>query len=330
MTRSSDCKVFTFSGTPGKNKSEMLLQLELVRHASSRADHTKLLEETEGWEKRLAAYSHGLISYVDGTKDLSRYPTNCGVDKIYCDMSIEQLRNFSGRISRQLKEYGVEDIEELLGALREASGRAWKVAVLKARVVQAAATVFWGKFREGLRSELDLVPGPTSETLIRLAPKFDALVKFIINPPKTEPLQTKHYVYSSNQLTITALSQTFEFLRSGGDEDRLMFKQLFADDFEWTSTEERTLKLVKPLELDHPSQFIYIVLCGNVDEKKKLKSAFGQMTPDGTRYEGLSRPDGKPLIQLLIGTHECNQGLTFLRLQHIHLLEPNPKGWSEV
>ena len=76
---------------------------------------------------------------------------------------------------------------------------------------------------------------------------------------------------------------------------------------------------------------MFVVLCGQADEKKKLKAAFGQITPDGTRYDGLKRPSGKlPLVQVLLGTHECNQGLTFLRLQHIHLMEPNPKGWSEV
>ncbi len=35
-------------------------------------------------------------------------------------------------------------------------------------------------------------------------------------------------------------------------------------------------------------------------------------------------------MQLVLGSRETNQGLTFLRLQYIHLIEPNPKGWSEV
>jgi hypothetical protein len=45
---------------------------------------------------------------------------------------------------------------------------------------------------------------------------------------------------------------------------------------------------------------------------------------------GLKRTNCTPLVQLALGSRETNQGFTYLRLQYIHMLEPNPKGWSEV
>jgi predicted ATPase len=65
-------------------------------------------------------------------------------------------------------------------------------------------------------------------------------------------------------------------------------------------------------------------------EVPKLLAAFGRITADGTRHEGVARAGGVPLVQALLGTQDSNQGLTLLRVQHVHLLEPPPKGWSEV
>jgi len=70
---------------------------------------------------------------------------------------------------------------------------------------------------------------------------------------------------------------------------------------------------------------MFVILKGSVGDQLKLKAAFGFVTSDSTRFNGLERSLGVPLVQILIGSHECNQGLTFLRLQHIHILEPNPK-----
>jgi hypothetical protein len=330
LTQAVDSKVFTFSGTPGKNKKEALLQLELVRHASTRTNHGKLLEESDDWQQRLMDYAAGLVSYVDGTKDLSRYPVNCGVDKVNCEMSFHQLHNFSARCQDQLRGFGAHDLEELFAPIQLGSGEDWKDAVRKARLTQSAGTVFWGGSKVGLSSELWASPGPTVESLIRYAPKFKAVVECLLHPPRTDPLLTKHFIYSSNIGTISHFADTLGELRSESQDEIHLFKQLFAHDFEWASSEELELNLAKPLELDHPQQVLYLVLSGKAEEKKKLKAAFGQITPDGTRYEGLQRADGSPLIQALLGSQECNQGLTFLRLQHIHLMEPNPKGWSEV
>ena len=339
LTKCTDSKIFTFSGTPGKNQTELLLQLELVRHSSNRIDHSSLLQETDGWLKRLGSYAQGLVSYVDGTKDLSRYPVNGGVDTVAVEMSQTQMYNFSKRCQIQLRAFSAADIEGLLAPIRDGSGERWKDAVRKARLTQTAGTVFWGGSRSGLcsvlsRSELPsdpdleaLVP-VTPEILSKYAPKFRAIALCVLNPPGTESLETKHFIYSSNQASVSYLTRILNRLQSIAGLP--LFKQLFAQDFEWTSSEERELRLAKGFELAHPRQIMFVVLNGTVDEKKKLKAAFGQITPDGTRYEGLKRACGPPLIQAVLGTHESNQGLTFLRLQHIHLIEPNPRGWSEV
>jgi hypothetical protein len=35
-------------------------------------------------------------------------------------------------------------------------------------------------------------------------------------------------------------------------------------------------------------------------------------------------------VQVLLGSHETNQGLTLLRVQHVHILRPIDRGWSQV
>ena len=77
---------------------------------------------------------------------------------------------------------------------------------------------------------------------------------------------------------------------------------------------------------------VFISLKGSKDEKRKLMAAFGFVTPDGDRFEGLYRSGSRsvPLVQVMLGARETNQGLTFLRLQHIHIMEPNPNGWGQI
>jgi len=74
---------------------------------------------------------------------------------------------------------------------------------------------------------------------------------------------------------------------------------------------------------------LFVFLKGSAEQKRKLKAAFGFVTPGGERFEGLMRanatPLATPLLQILLGAREAIQGLTFLRLQHIHIMEPNPK-----
>lgn len=35
-------------------------------------------------------------------------------------------------------------------------------------------------------------------------------------------------------------------------------------------------------------------------------------------------------VQVLLGSHETNQGLTLLGVQHVHILRPIDRGWSQV
>jgi hypothetical protein len=73
LTTLPNAKVFTFSGTPGRTRAEMLLQLELVRNGNSRVDHALLCGDSgdsgepgddADWQARLADYADGLVSYV--------------------------------------------------------------------------------------------------------------------------------------------------------------------------------------------------------------------------------------------------------------------------
>ena len=109
---------------------------------------------------------------------------------------------------------------------------------------------------------------------------------------------------------------------------RRVFQQLKADDFEWKGKNIR----LKPHVRIGSKAIVFVNLRGNAEEKKKLKAAFGFVTPGGERFEGLLRSSSKdqPLVQILLGSRETNQGLTFLRLQHIHILEPNPRGWGQI
>jgi hypothetical protein len=79
-----------------------------------------------------------------------------------------------------------------------------------------------------------------------------------------------------------------------------------------------------------------VILQGTMEGKKKLKAAFGYVTPGGERFDGLERgcagpgADSTPIVQVLLGSRETNQGLTFLRIQEIHIMEPNPRGWGQI
>jgi len=117
---------------------------------------------------------------------------------------------------------------------------------------------------------------------------------------------------------------------------RHIFAQLKAEDFYWLGGEPRNGALrLKPEARERLDEraLVFVVLKGKVAEKKKLMAAFGYVTADGERFEGLCRGGGGglggegsvPLVQMLLGARETNQGLTFLRLQQVHILEPNPR-----
>jgi hypothetical protein len=77
-----------------------------------------------------------------------------------------------------------------------------------------------------------LVEQPLSlETVTKFAPKLAKLVTGLLKPNDLNPLQAKHFVYSSSTSTITALSETMQELRTPGAGNA--FRQLKLDDFEW-------------------------------------------------------------------------------------------------
>jgi hypothetical protein len=88
---------------------------------------------------------------------------------------------------------------EAMAALRGAAGAHRRIAVLAARLTQAAGTVHWGGRRAGLRRAL--AEGPTLDALGCFVPKFRRVAEALLPPPGTEPLETKHLVYSGSKST---------------------------------------------------------------------------------------------------------------------------------
>jgi hypothetical protein len=327
LSRGRGNKVFALSGTPGRNPAEMLLQVELVRRAKYREDHAGLLVG-DAWQRRLAEYCAGIVSFVDGSRDLSRFPADAGVAQIECEMTEWQLHNFSTRCDGHLRYLGFRDFEHVANGLANA-GTTRKIAVLSARLAQASAGVFWGGSKCGLQNKLETEP--SLESIGLFAPKLRRLVEAILQPDGTPPLETKHFVYSDSGRTMRPLTLALRKVTVDGTTGaRPHFKQLVASDFEWGR--DGRLCLARPHQrlLDHPEQLAFVVLVGNAADRRKLLAAFGRITSDGVRHDGLVRPGGAPLVQALLGTQDSNQGLTLLRVQHVHLLEPPPKGWSEV
>ena len=268
--------------------------------------------------------SAGCVSYVDGTQDLRNFPINKGWSVEKCDMSMdEQLFNFSTRCQSNLSRISVESPCKLAKSLTD--DKIDKIAreqvYTACRLVQCAGCEFWGSELSGLCKILRSSPHPDS--VGKFAPKFKKLHDNVCRPQETDVLQTKHFVYSSYQSTITNLGKTLDALKSK-DTGILIFKQLKPEDFEWRG---KMLQL-KPSSYLTPQQrqnaIVFVILKGKAEDKKKLKAAFGFVTPGGERFEGLRRSESVPLVQMMLVARETNQDLTFLRLQHIHIMEPNP------
>jgi hypothetical protein len=237
------------------------------------------------------------------------------------------MYNFWGRCFKQLSANNVDNMCKLAELLRvkdrSTRGKAFKAI----RASQIAGTQYWGSPSSGLQQILK-EPRPGLDSLQKFAPKVTILIKAVMKDGVDEALNTKHFVYSAYTSTITHLGQTLESVRS--DQGNPIFKQLKADDFEWQDGAAQTQLTLKPKPMSdvrrNPDAIVLISLKGSKDEKRKLMAAFGFVTPDGDRFEGLYRAGSRsvPLVQVMLGARETNQGLTFLRLQHIHIMEPNP------
>jgi len=358
-------KIVTLSGTPWRNTDQMMLQLQLLHTSESKAS----LAEHSDLElaDKLKRYSAGCVSYVDGTKDRSTHPIDGGWVVQQCAMSIDQLFNFSTRCQNQLSksQSGIQNPCQLAGLLTAKEKISRDSAYTTCRHTQVAAGEYWGSATSGLRQLLAKNPGLAA--VQKLSPKFAKLCEALCN----EDLDKKHFVYSAYHNTITHLGITMDFVTSAG---RLIFKQLSACDFEWHGGVLR----LKCTVVIATHAIGFVILKGSAEEKRKLKTAFGFVTPGkphththihtriyththththiryaphthsqiryththththirtagGERFQGLLRSNSKqPLIQVLLGAREANQGLTFLRLQHIHIMEPNPRGWGQI
>lgn len=321
-------KVFTLSGTPWRNYEQMLAQLSLLRTSSSNADLNAKCAGL-GCEERLRAFSAGCVSYVDGSKDLSTHPIDGGWSVERCKMVEAQLFNFSTRCHLQLSHNtrGVQNPCQLAKLLLHGDKNTRDMAYAACRHVQVAAGVHWGSESSGLKRVLH--EDPRLEAVKKLAPKFERLIEALQKGRQeslAKCLDTKHLVYSAYQSTISHLGITLDNVQGSGG--RHIFKRLLASDFEWKCSGNLELKPDIKIE---PDVIYFVILKGNAEEKQKLKAAFGFVTPGGERFAGLLRARSHlPLVQVLLGARETNQGLTFLRLQYIHVMEPNPRGWGQI
>ncbi len=332
-------KVFTFSGTPGRNMREVLLQVELVRFAHERTSLASL-ERGEGWRDRVAAYTRGRVSYVDGAMDRSRFPVNMTHETVKCELSEQQFINVGDRSHKLLTNLQFSGFKEMVDAVSDEKTR--KTALPSMRLAQVAATCFWGRKINGLRAELSLIEmrkaykkdvedgiadgnnndaenqedqemvdaddmmpeGPKRpdhlgvELVEQFAPKYAALIRHIMDIPIEYRTQKKHFIYSCCQHPITHLSTILEMIELEVSTYGLKnpFKQLHATDLQWVTQEDgkTMLKLADNMTmeqiLDFPEQLVFVCLTGNSykkEDRDKVMAAFGRVTPDGRRFEGL-------------------------------------------
>ena len=206
-------KVFTLSGTPWRTLEQMKQQLSLLRSASSRRE---IDAQGSGLDELdvLRRYAKGCVSYVDGTKDLSTHPIDGGWSVERCEMSMEQLFNFSTRCSRQFKEIQshipkAHNSCQLAEFLTAEDKNTRGLVCTAFRHMQVAAGGFWGSGASGLKHILE-GGDPSLEGVGKLAPKFERLCRAFQHPlhESLDPINTKHFVYSAYQSTITQLSNT--------------------------------------------------------------------------------------------------------------------------
>ena len=311
----------------------------------------------------------GRVSYVDGTRDRSNFPLKAPIQVAECPMSPAQLHNHNLRCQPQLNrlkrvfsdKYGLDEPDnfaELALGLVSKQRLVHKECVTTCRLAQVAGGVSWAGLREVVQSARRMredAEVPSTDAFLgdvaRFAPKFRVLIEAMLGPGRLEEagedgrvdgsdtmdnsvdielrdsmLQTKHFVYSTSQSSVTHLRKTLL-----APALHACFGEVTAQDLEWIDVHDKKKGVrVKESVQTEGHALLFVCLKGSASDQFKLKAAFGFMTSDSTRYDGLQRAPGVPLIQILIGSHECNQGLTFLRLQHIHILEPNPKGWGKV
>ncbi|KAJ1483366.1 hypothetical protein T484DRAFT_1950170 [Baffinella frigidus] len=331
-----------------------------------RQDPEAMLDQrSDGWAERLREYSRGCVSYVDGCRDRRNFPEDLGCYPVDCIMSRKEWAIFSERQGHTIRDLGggerggerggesEEAISEFFAKLGRSDGvdaDAYRRAVNVARNLQRASLAFWGGRSSGLCALLLNGEGVTLGEVKELSAKFEKIAYNLLHPAKAlqhlrtrehapeklkvmdltdlTPLDTRHFVYSANRAGCTRLITCLNNLKM--DSGRA-FKQFTVDDLkDPANPDEYMLRDAGDLKLDFEGQLAFLMLEGNAKDKEVLLKAFGYVTAGSTRHEGLKRRDGKPFFQVLLGTHETNQGLTFLRVQLVHLLDPIARGWSQV
>jgi hypothetical protein len=301
----SDSKVFTLSGTPGRNWREFLLQMELVRFSHERIDMSSL-QGAGNWRERFGEYAKGRVSYVDGAVDRSRFPVKKPHEKIVCEITKHQIANFGERAHRMLTNLKFTDFKEMAMATSDEKTR--RNAVNSLGALQIAATCYWGGSINGLNS----CPKPDLETVRQYAPKYASIIAHVVGISRKHRLQKKHFIYSGRQNSITQLCsilktvvldpadgvQSPEVLGPANDGHspemaKCHFKHLEAHDLVWKQQSEGvpSIQLVTPVGefLDFPEQIVFVCLTGNAyrkEDRDKVMAAFGRVMPDGTRFEG--------------------------------------------
>jgi hypothetical protein len=138
----------------------------------------------------------------------------------------------------------------------------------------------------------------TLELVGQFAPKYAAVIRHIMGIPENYRTQKKHFIYSCCQHPITHLSTILEMIELELPNHGLKnpFKQLHAKDLDWVTQEDgkTVLKLAENMTmekfLDFPEQLVFVCLTGNSykkEDRDKVMAAFGRVTPDGRRFEGL-------------------------------------------
>lgn len=181
-------------------------------------------------------------------------------------------------------------------------------------------------------------------SLFDVAAKVTAFADFALDPwdnaTQYDPLEVKHFVYTRRRPSTFMVG--FGEALSGIREPDVGFRfQLFTfDSFDFdmiarvdaapgdpagkVTMSPGNVRLKAGVVVS-PGALGVLVLSGDATQRAVLKLAFGYH--DGSsKHAGLTRKGGKPLVQVMLAFDESNQGITLLRVQFVHFMEPSLSG----
>ena len=177
--------------------------------------------------------------------------------------------------------------------------------------------------------------------LLDVAAKVTAFAKFARKPKDNgqlfDPLEVKHFVYTRRRAPTFMLNFT-EALRGIRDGDSYPFQIFDITSFQYdmlpsvdpVTREAMTNGKLSPCNVRlrpdvtvRPDALGVLVLNGRTAEQRTvLKQVFGY-DKGNQRFEGMCRGGGSvPLVQIMLAFDESNQGMTLLRVQFVHFMEP--------